>query len=212
MKTRSVATYCAALALVAASCANGTDATEGDSVENLRPTQSGTMMPPLEVHEFTTIEDMVATSRAVVRGHVVSVAPGRKVGDEIDWIQFEETTIAVDEVLAGEMPTPTFVLESAGWDMRGNRLQFSNGPRANRMADDGIYFVWLKRDATAEPRYRLTNSQGRFLRGADGVATGSRAFDPLVSQLAGRNFDDLRARVVAARGGRPLPEAVPFAN
>lgn len=157
----------------------------GDEADEVDPDGVVMMAPPTEVDHFETLEDMVSRSTAVVDGEIISVEPGRRVGGERDWIQFDAATVLVHQVLSGDMPSETFVLEMEGQDSGGFRLEHSIGLHANEEGDRGVYFVWRKRDATIEPRYRLTSTQGRYLvAGDDQVLLAPRADDRLAAGLA----------------------------
>ena len=189
---------CAGLLVMAAACGNDTE----DPA-----TQATTLLaPPSELHDFQSLEDMVATSTAVIEGEVVAVEPGRKVGGE-HGIQFEQATILVHRVLAGTVASDSIVLELEGWDSDGNRVVLPYELAPNREGDRGVYFVWQKREPTPEPRYRLVNSQGRFLEAAPGVAVASR-HDALTARLAAMGPAGLRAAVQTAPRRAPSPAFV----
>ena len=178
----------AGLLVMAAACGNDTEDTQSTATTMLAPAS--------ELHDFQNLEDMVATSTAVIEGEVVAVEPGRKVGGE-HGIQFEQATILVHQVLAGSVTSESIVLEIEGWDSDGDRVVHPYALAPNREGDRGVYFVWQKREPTAEPRYRLINSQGRFLEAAPGVAVASR-HDALTERLAAMGPAGLRAAVQAA--------------
>ena len=65
------------------------------------------------------------------------------------------------------------------------------------MGDDGIWFLVASRDPDF-PGYAVVNSQGRFLRGADGSLHGGDPTDALVGKLAPLPPDRLAEAVVSA--------------
>lgn len=188
--------------LVAAALA-ACDAAPDEETDSTDPSSLAIMAPPTELMHFDTLADMTARATAVVEGEVLSVAPGRRVGNERDWIEFDEATVAVDRVLAGRMPTSSFLLEMEGRDADGRPLVHSIGLEPNRAGDRGIYFVWRKSDPTPEPRYRLITTQGRFLEVDDVTLAAPRNDDQLATRLAALGPANLEAEILAAAAAAP---------
>jgi hypothetical protein len=178
------------------------DAEPDEEADTADPSAVALMAPPTELMHFDDLAGMTARSTAVVEGEVLAVAPGRRVGNERDWIELDEATVRVERVLAGTMPTSSFLLEMEGRDRDGRPLVHSIGLEPNRPGDRGVYFLWLKSDATPEPRYRLITTQGRFLEIDDQTLAASRTDDPLASRLAALGPANLETAILAAAAPR----------
>lgn len=184
-----------ALAAALAACDPALDQDQDHDHDGIDPATLAIMAPPTELQHFETLEEMTAGSTAVVDGEVLAVAAGRRVGGTREWIEFDEATLLVHAVLAGDLPAETVLLEMEGRDADGRPLVHSIGLEPNRAGDRGIYFLWRKRDPTPEPRYRLITTQGRFLEVGDHALTASRTDDDLTIRLAALGPAGLRAAI-----------------
>ncbi|MGH2683386.1 MAG: hypothetical protein ACRDIX_09165 [Actinomycetota bacterium] len=158
---------------------------------------SSKSLPPIsvkEVHYFSDLAQMVATSDAVVQGTVIETEPGRVVGGQDPRpegdgaIQFLQVTISIDKVLYGSLPEGSFLVEEDGY----------NGVPPSEVGDRGFYFVHLKQDETDKPYYRLINSQGRFLVQGERLV-GSNDSDSWVQAIEAVSPLELEALVAQAK-------------
>jgi hypothetical protein len=171
------------------------------------PDDEGARAPsPLAVsasslYEFEDLASMVAASDLVVRARVDTTARGRLVGDGAAAIVSRIDTLQVREVLAGEAPGATVLVEEEGWLGDGTAVAV-NGLVPSEAGMDAIWFLDRRPDAEL-PGYLVINHQGRYvvngdrLRGADGT-------DPLVADLEPLGPDGLMdaVRELAVRTGR----------
>ena len=162
-----------------------------------------------ELYDFTSLEEMVATSDAVIEGTVLSAEPGRVVGSDSDPVQFVQLNLKVDELLFGKLPVlgkdQTIMLEESAGSVEGSGdLQGVYGSAAG---DHGIYFLGWK-DET--PFYYLINSEGRFLV-QDGKVVALNKLDEWALDLERLSPDALKSRILeaadAARAGEVAPVA-----
>ncbi|MEW2807324.1 hypothetical protein AB0929_09435 [Streptomyces massasporeus] len=148
-----------------------------------------------EDFSFATVNALVGTSPVMIRGTVLSTAPGRTVGTAetggID--QARNVTLRVDAVLkrGGADIGATLTLEEWGWDGSGNGYQIEN-LTWSQVGETGYYF--LKRDAVAT-KWRYVSTQGRVLNKDGIVRSSADPKGPLFPLIDGRTNTDFYAEL-----------------
>jgi hypothetical protein len=137
------------------------------------------------IYQFSSLDEMVAASDAIVVGRVTATERGRLVGDPANGgVISRLVTVTVDEVLAG-VAGATIVVEEEGWLTDDTPITV-NGVAASKVGDEGVWFLDMNDDAEL-PSFLVINSQGRFLfadGGTDvGTVKGGDQRDSLVQQL-----------------------------
>lgn len=140
-----------------------------------------------EVHQFSSIRDVVRTADFVVLGTVSDVRPGRQEGPPGEEIYFTDAAVDVEEVWHGRgdvAPGDTIVVETlreegyaVDWHEAGTRviLALSNGP------------------AAAEGRYFTTNTQfSLIVQGEDVIRTQD---DPFANKVDSMSRSEVKERV-----------------
>lgn len=148
-----------------------------------------------ELFDFTSLEQMLATSDVVIAGTVLDVEPGRVVGSEADPVQLLQLTINVDEILYGDLPTgsaQTILVEESAGSLEG--AQETVGIYGSKAGDNGFYFLGWK-DGTSY--YYLVNSEGRFLI-ESGRVVASNQLDAWALELEQLTPDQLKERIAQA--------------
>jgi hypothetical protein len=158
---------------------------------------------------FTSLEDMVISSDLVIEGHVVASQPGELRGegpDGLGGVQFAETTVKVDRVLAGAAPGESVTVESMGWTSVGRPIEFRDGSshHIHAAGERAIFHLVKTRRGDDRVVYRLTSSQGKFLVAPDGALRATRAGDPLVREVAALPARELERRVTGAAAARQI--------
>jgi hypothetical protein len=146
------------------------------------------------IHQFASLDELVAGSDLVVRGHVVSTARGRAVGGGDNAVVSRIVTIAVDDVLAGSTPASTVLVEEEGWLLDGRAVEV-NGLSPS---EEGLDAIWFLEALPGEvPLYLVVNHQGRYA--VDGPRLRGAAWpDPLIEELATLGPAGLSAAVKGA--------------
>jgi hypothetical protein len=152
---------------------------------------------------FTSIEDMVVSSDLVIEGRVVDSKPGELRGEGADGlggIQFAETTVKIDRVLAGEVAGDSVTVESMGWTSVGRPIQFVDGSshHIHIAGERGIFHLVKTRRPDDRILYRLTSSQGKFLVASDGALRATRIGDALALEVAALPPAELARRISRA--------------
>jgi hypothetical protein len=133
------------------------------------------------IYQFSSLDEMVAASDAIVVGRVSATERGRLVGDPANGgVISRLVTVTVDEVLAGTIGS-TIIVEEEGW-LTDNTPITVNGVAPSNVGDEGLWFLDLNDDAEL-PSFLVINSQGRFLFADDGTVRGGDQRDALVRQL-----------------------------
>lgn len=151
----------------------------------------------LEKEYFENLDKMVASSDAVIIGEVLSVAPGEIRGVEDDGtggLQFAETTVRVESVIAGALETDTVVIESLGWADYGRHFEFADGSthHVHTPGERAIFHLVQTQRPDDRVLYRLTNSQGKYIIDGAGALIPTKRDDALasrISQLSVRAFE-----------------------
>lgn len=150
-----------------------------------------------EVYSFDDVATMTATSHLVVLGTVVSVGPGRIVGEEADGaIQLRSVGIEVLDFLHQRKTTilpRLLTIEEEGWDAQG-RGYTVNGVEWSQVGDYGYFFL---RKSDGVNTYQLVSSQGRALV-VDGVLHASAHHTPLAAVIEATSSSTMQATVQAA--------------
>ncbi|MFJ2646556.1 hypothetical protein ACIO1C_07505 [Streptomyces sp. NPDC087420] len=160
-----------------------------------RDTQAERIVHGRETLVFKNVEQLVGSSRYVIKATVTDIQPGRSVGsvEEGGVEQARDVTLRVD-VKFGKITLPaTIVLEEWGWDETGAGYQVEN-VAWSKVGDKGFYF--LKRSDDVPNRFRLMNTQGRALEAADGSLVLSA--DPeseLTADIGWQDAFDLEQRI-----------------
>lgn len=140
----------------------------------------------IDQYSFKSLDEMVATSDAVVEGTIVKVETGRTVGPTDAPLTFSQVTIQVDAVLYGGLKTDPVLLEEDG-----------TGYSYSETGNHGVYFVTYK-GAPEEPFYRLVSAAGRFIVSANGTLEASNDEQPWVVQIETLDLAALKERVAEA--------------
>ncbi|WP_328400124.1 hypothetical protein OHS70_23365 [Streptomyces sp. NBC_00390] len=162
------------------------------------------------------MSELVGTSSVIVKGTVLSAAPGRKVGSAADGgvDQARDVTVQVNLVLKGggyTIPT-NIVVEEWGWDEAGHAYQMEH-LSWSQVGDVGYFYL-----EAADPmitKWRYVNTQGR-VQIKDGLVRSSA--DPvstLFSKIDGRTNSDFYADMKywldpkRGGGGTVVPQPAP---
>jgi hypothetical protein len=145
---------------------------------NLMP-WSGTL-EPTEIEDPASLRELARSADAVVRGEVVSVAPGRVFGEPgSDALHYAAATLRVDDLIAGEVPSRQVTLE----------IPLFDGPESIDVLPvwgEGVFFLRHK----AEGEFHRLVTFDSLVVNEGGVAlTDTEA--PLLSGLAGAPFEDV---------------------
>ena len=158
---------------------------------------------------FTSFEDMVFSSDLVIEGRVVASKPGELRGegpDGLGGVQFAETTVEVDRVLAGTVDPDTVTVESMGWTSVGRPIEFLDGSthHIHTAGERAIFHLVRTRRRDDRVVYRLTSSQGKFIYGPDGSLRATRTDDPLVLEMAALPAVEVERRITSAAAARQI--------
>lgn len=185
-----------------------------------------------EAYRFETIEQMVATSDAVVVGVAEADARGRVFGEAPGQLQSRDVTVNVDSVLAGRYAVgDRVVVQEMGWGAQGEPLALE-GLQPMRIGQRYLLFLTgvdeTQKDLAethAGPRAVVTNSQGRYevstdgslartvvpdLMAEDASVAHQDASDALTSELASLDLDSLTTRVADAAAAVERGEVAPL--
>lgn len=153
---------------------------------------------------YDSVGELVAAADAVVVGRVAETGRGRVIDEEDVVLTIMNVRVAVEQVWAGRMPTPSFTLERPGWEWTARRpgwrglLDFA-GEREWRMegelrleeGDRGVFF--LAREARP-PGWGLLGPEGLYLVDVGELADTGRS-DPTVRKVEPMTVAALRAAV-----------------
>jgi hypothetical protein len=158
---------------------------------------------------FTSFEDMVFSSDLVIEGRVVASNPGELRGegpDGLGGVQFAETTVQVDRVLAGTVDPDTVTVESMGWTSVGRPIEFLDGSthHIHTAGERAIFHLVKTRRRDDRVVYRLTSSQGKFIYGADGALRATRTGDRLVQEVAALPAVEVERRITLTAAARQI--------
>ena len=153
------------------------------------------------IYQFSSLDEMVAASDAIVVGRVTATERGRLIGDPADGgVISRLVTISVTEVLAGDTAR-TVIVEEEGWLTDGTPITV-NGVAPSEAGDEGLWFLDSTDDAEL-PSYLVINSQGRFLVAGGEALRGGDQRDALVQQLQRQSLTELisatRASIASVR-------------
>lgn len=140
----------------------------------------------IDQYSFKSLDEMVATSDAVVEGTVVKVETGRTVGPTEAPLTFSQVTLQVDAVLYGNLKTDPVLLEEDG-----------TGYSYSETGSHSVYFITYK-GAPEEPFYRLVSSAGRFIVSPSGTLEASNDEPPWVVEIETLDLAALKERVAEA--------------
>ena len=158
---------------------------------------TATVVEAVELEHYTTLSDMARGSDAVVRGRVVGVAPGRSFGGASGHpLHYAAVTIAVDEAVAGTLPTRHARQLTLEVPLYGG-ADMIEPLRASLPVEESLFFLRNKGAAEAD-FYRLVVMRGVIVN-RDGAAEVLPADDDdFLAALDGGPFDALVGRVRAA--------------
>ena len=151
---------------------------------------------------FTTLEDMVQSSDLVIEGRVVDSKPGELRGegpDGLGGVQFAETTVKIDRVLAGAVSGDSVVIESMGWTSVGRPIELLDGSthHIHAAGERAVFHLVRTRRPDDRVLYRLTSSQGKYLFRPDGSLLPTRIDDPLALEVAALPASELARRITS---------------
>ena len=191
--------------LAAVGCGDGDGEVDDEEMSDL-PVRVISMREPVT---FTSFEDMVFSSDLVIEGRVVAQNRGELRGegpDGLGGVQFAETTVKVDRVLAGTVDPDTVTVESMGWTSVGRPIEFLDGSthHIHTAGERAIFHLVKTRRPDDRVVYRLTSSQGKFIYGPDGALRATRTEDPLVMEMAALPAVEVERRITSAAAARQI--------
>lgn len=167
----------------------------------------GASIDASQVETPTSLDALVATSDAVVRGHVVDVAEGRRFGSATYALHYAAVTVRVGELLDGALPSASassLTLEIPLFDGPGSlpalRAAMLDTERLLFLRNKGTSAREAGLDAKAqasEAAYFRLVTFGSEVVEADGLAVVPPDDSALLGSLAGRPFRDALASVRA---------------
>ncbi len=140
---------------------------------------SGTL-EPTELEDPASLRELAQSADAIVRGEVISVMPGRVFGEPGgDSLHYAAATLRVDDLIAGNIPSPQVTLE----------IPLFDGPES--IGDlpvwgEAVFFLRHKRDGDF---HRLVTFDSLVVNDGGAALTDTDA--SLLSGLAGAPFDDV---------------------
>jgi hypothetical protein len=162
----------------------------------------GAELQATEIEAHASLGELVRSADAVVRGRIVSVAPGRVFGDHAGArLHYAAATLRVDELLGGELAPRDAAALTLEIPLFGGPASIADLPDWG----DGVFFVRskatsareagmsLERQAEEAAYYRLVTFGGLVVDDAGVAATDPGA--PLLADLAGLPFDEAVERV-----------------
>lgn len=163
---------------------------------------------------FSSVSELVGTPSVIVKGTVLSAAPGRKVGSVADGgvDQARDVTVQVNAVLKrGGYTIPTnIVVEEWGWDEAGHAYQMEH-LSWSQVGDVGYFYL-----EAADPmitKWRYVNTQGRVLIKDGLVRSSADPVSTLFSKIDGRTntdfYGEMKYWLDPARGGTVVPQPAP---
>jgi hypothetical protein len=156
-----------------------------------------TVVEATELEHYATLADMARASDAVVRGRVVDVVPGRAFGVAEHALHYAAVRIAVDEAVAGRLPSPHAAQVTLEVPLFGGP-DLIDALRSSLPAGESLFFLRNKGGADAD-FYRLVVMRGVIVN-RDGAAEVLPGDEDFLSGLDGTPFDTLVAQVrVASR-------------
>ncbi|MFE2556873.1 hypothetical protein ACFXGT_12695 [Streptomyces sp. NPDC059352] len=165
---------------------------------------------------FSNVSQLIGTSAVIVKGTVLSAAPGRTLGsvDDGGTDQARDVTVRVNLILKGggyNISTGAdIVVEEWGWDQAGQAYQMEN--LSWSQAGDVGYFYLQPADQMIT-KWRYVNTQGRVLIKDGLVRSSADPVSPLFSAIDGRTNSDfcgeMKYWVDPSRGGTVVPQPVP---
>ena len=141
-----------------------------------------------EIHDFGSLEEMIARAEIIIEATVVAVEPGRVVGPPDDPLQFQQVTLQVEDVIFGNLAATTILLEAEEYGGGQNVYPLPE------VGDHGIYFIHLKRERTSQPYYGLLNSEGMFIADGDRIVA-SNPEDAWAREIEAMSLEDLKVRI-----------------
>jgi hypothetical protein len=152
----------------------------------------------LEIEAPASLEELIGSSDAVVRGHVVSIVPGRS----FDGLAYATATVAVDQLIAGDAG-PTIALEIPLFD---GSASIERLPRWN----DAVLFVRNKgesarRAGLSPEKQREEADFYRLMTFSSIVVNDHRsalvdADEPLLAPFSAGPFDEAVAQLIDLSG------------
>ncbi|MFQ5524281.1 MAG: hypothetical protein ACE5F5_12030 [Acidimicrobiia bacterium] len=149
--------------------------------------------PPGTPGHASTYEELLSEPDLIVVGTVESSTLGRSVGEDIPQVQFEETALRVDKVLAGSTIATNILIETDTIGVDYDRDWRKAGTRV-------LAFLWLKRDAESGGQYyRPITFEGVYV--IDGSTLVQTINSPISMPLEGVLLTDAMTIVQDARSG-----------
>jgi hypothetical protein len=153
-----------------------------------------------------SLAELVAISPLVVTGEVQSVERGRVFASDSEsddsgadpseeGIESALVTVAVDQVLVGDDPGATVLVEEEGWLADGRRIALDGAP-PTQVGDRGIWFLVDTGD-TDVPAWVSVGRVGRWIE-RDGTLSGPTLDIPLAIDLQDRRLAEVVADIEAA--------------
>lgn len=162
------------------------------AAQSSAPGEAPTTGSSREFFEFENLDQMVATSSAVVEGFVLRTEEGQVVGAGHDEERYTNAVLQVRTVLAGEAPETVTIDQLT---VSGGKPIVLDGVEPPQAGDQGIFFL-RKKD---EGLYTLISSQGRFLDRGDGRLQGANGEDKLVRELGKLDKQALKDQIKQAK-------------
>jgi hypothetical protein len=146
-----------------------------------------------EPYDFTSLEQMMATSELVVLGTVEDVRLGRIAGAGTEGeFQILDVILRVERVLWGQEDSELLVVEEDGWELddKDQIPMAVNGLLPSEKGDRGVYF--LVQGGTG---YQYVGSQGRFLESGNHLEGSDYEGDQWSADVQAWNLDRLIAQI-----------------
>jgi len=156
-----------------------------------------------EVEQAASLEDLVRSADAVVRGEITAVALGRSFGEPGKELHYASATVRVDGVVAGSLPSRDareLTLEIPLFDGPASIAQLPTWGEAvfllrNKATSAREADLPADRQAEESRFYRLLSFTSLVVEDGGRALTDPDA--PLLSGLAGRPFDEVVERLRA---------------
>lgn len=201
----------AIIVAAAISVGSGDDDEPSDATSPPDPTgdvaaiESTASVDPADLAELYALSDLVIVGevQSIERGRVFASPDASVDGDADDAASGVESalvTVQVDQVLRGEDPGATLLVEEEGWLADGRRISLDGAP-PTEVGDVGLWFLI----DTGDPDVPAWVTVGRFGRWTvrDGALSGPLLDEPIAIDLQDRPLDDVIADL-SAIGPSPI--------
>jgi len=163
------------------------------------------VVPSSSTVDPESLAELVAISPLVITGEVQSVERGRIFASDAEsvdagadpsgqGVESAFVTVAVDQVLVGDDPGATVLVEEEGWLVDGRRIAL-DGVSPTEVGDRGVWFLVDTGDPDV-PAWVSVGRVGRWLE-RDGLLSGPELDIPIAIDLQDRRLSDVVADIEA---------------